>query len=195
MMSYFKWWLILPALLMACMPPTDVKSSRTSVGLPDLPNIYSSIKRYEAEDALSPGKGTQASKIAVLIDDKDASGGKALRFATTSPAPVGYVVMWGPYETLPAGDYVAIYRLKVSDNNFVMPMLALQVTAQNAQQASPQVISKIDLIGKSFPEQERYFLFTLPFRLDGEARVEMRILWYTLTDLDVDYRSIATPLP
>lgn len=140
---------------------------------------------------MTPGKGTQSSRIATLIEDKAASDGKALRFATTSPAPPGFVVLWGPYQTLAAGDYVALYRMRVSDNNFAIPIVETEVTEESEQQTSPKVIAKAELTGKSFPEPDRFFIFALPFHLERDARIELRILWFTKTDLDVDYRAIS----
>jgi hypothetical protein len=101
------------------------------------------------------------------------------------------VVLWGPYETLPPGDYVALFRMRIADNDFAIPLVVVEVTAEGEQQANPRVIAKADLTGRSFPEPDRFFIFPQPFHLDKEARVELRILWYTKTDLDVDYRAIA----
>jgi len=179
------------AFLLACVPPSDVKAGNNLTGVSEVPSYLVQIRHYEAEDAMVPGRGTQTCRIATLIDDKAASGEKALRFATTSPAPPGYVVLWGPYETLPPGDYVALFRMRISDNDFAIPLVVVEVTEESEQQANPKVIAKADLTGKSFPETGRFFIFPQPFHLDREARVELRILWYTKTDLDVDYRAIA----
>ena len=179
------------ALMLACVPPSDVKAGNSFTGVSEVPPYLTQIYHYEAEDALTPGKGTQSTRIATLIEDKAASDGKAVRFATTSPAPPGFVVLWGPFQTLPPGDYVALYRMRVSDNNFAIPIVEIEVTEESVQQTSPKVIAKAELTGSSFPESDRFFIFALPFHLDSEVRIELRILWFTKTDLDVDYRAIS----
>jgi hypothetical protein len=189
--SLYLLTLLTTAIILACVPPSEVKVGNSITGVGEVPSYLSQIRHYEAEDAMVPGRGTQTCRIATMIDDKDASGGKALHFATTSPAPPGYVVLWGPYEMLPPGDYVALFRMRIADNDFAIPLVVVEVTAEGEQQANPMVIAKADLTGRSFPESGRFFIFPQPFHLDKEARVELRILWYTKTDLDVDYRAIA----
>jgi hypothetical protein len=189
--SIYSLALVPLAILLACVPASDVKTGNSITGVAEAPSYLTQLRHYEAEDAMVPGRGTQTCRIATMLEDQAASGGKALHFATTSPAPPGYVVLWGPYETLPPGDYVALFRMRISDNNFAIPLVVTEVTEESEQQADPKVIAKADLTGKSFPEAGRFFIFPQPFHLDRDARIELRILWYTKTDLDVDYRAIA----
>jgi len=179
------------ALLLACVPPSEVKAEHSITGISEVPPYLTQIYHYEAEDAMTPGKGTESSHNATVIEDKAASEGKALRFATTSPAPPGFVVLWGPFQPLPPGDYVALYRMRVPDNDFAIPIVETEVTEESEQQTSPKVIAKAELTGKSFPEIDRFFIFAQPFHLDRDARIELRVLWFTKTDLDVDYRAIS----
>jgi hypothetical protein len=179
------------AILLACVPASDVKAGNTITGIAEIPSFLAQINHYEAEDAMVPGSGTQTCRIATLIEDEAASGGKALHFATISPAPPGYVVLWGPYQPLPPGDYAALFRMRISDNDFAVPLAAVEVTEESEQQTNPKVIAKAELTGRSFPEAGRFFIFFQPFHVDKEARVELRILWYAKTELDVDYRAIA----
>ena len=185
--------LILSLIIGACVPNAKVESSNKLTIDPKMPDSLQQIKRYEAEQTKTSGENAQTIPEAQIIDHDGASNFKALHYPQKAPRPNGDVVIWGPYETLQAGDYAAIYRISLSDVDYVIPLVSVDVTAEEATSGKPQVIAKADLPGTKFDEAGRFLIVTLPFKLTRQARVELRVRWYGQTDMDLDYRAIAIP--
>ena len=186
-------FILLVTLLPACAPRTPVKSPVSVDSNAELPDTLEQIRRFEAEDTPIKTGFAQAGDGFIIIDDPGASHGKALHYPIDAPRLDSDVILWGPYEELEAGSYVAIWRMRVSDNGFIVPVAALEVTSEDKSNAKSEQAAKADLTGKEFPEAGRFFLFSLPFQLKQTSRVELRLRWYGQTDIDVDYRAIAIP--
>lgn len=185
--------ILLVTLLPACAPRTPVKSPVTVESNAEIPDTLEQIRRIEAEDTPIKTGFAQAGDGFIIIDDPGASRGKALHYPIDAPRLDSDVILWGPYEELEAGSYVAIWRIRISDNGFIVPVAALEVTSEDKSNAKSEQAAKAELTGKEFPEAGRFFIFSLPFQLKQTSRVELRLRWYGQTDIDVDYRAIAIP--
>ena len=92
----------------------------------------------------------------------------------------GYVV-FGPYQTFPAGDYQAHFRLKVSDRT-QGPVVRLDVSAQRGQ----MIFSQKEISGSDFTAAGQYREFSLPFTLKEEEELEFRIYTYNRIPFYID---------
>ena len=159
-----------------CQIPREIIDEMT----PNSPNLnfikttFTPVKTWEAENY-----GYQTGKI---IKDTEASNGKAI--SSTLEEHSSGTMLFGQYEDLPAGNYIAFFRLKSGNpitNNYIA---RLDATCNYANTEITSVtISKNEFNGES------YTVIPLIFTLDNmnNKGVEVRILWTNNTaSLTVD---------
>lgn len=96
------------------------------------------------------------------VADPDASGGRAAEVSRRT----GYVNSWHNYRTLEPGDYEAVFRLKVSDNQ--SPHVIFHLVIENGGAQRP-------VRANEFTAPRRYQDFTVPFSITRPALVSTPI--------------------
>ncbi len=124
--------------------------------------------------------------IARLVKDKEASKGAAI-FADCRLDPADYLIS-GPYRRYPAGEYEAVFRLKVG-KRISHPVADLAVT----KGYSRDVIAASSISGLDFLDSGAYQEFRLPFSLRKPEVLEFLVFFKKRADLWIDSISIATP--
>jgi len=145
---------------------TGVKMN-SKTGLPELALMY------KAED--------MSSQVHSIVDDPDAHGGTA-RHASLDKHPVCHLV-YGPYDTLPAGKYRVCYRLKTSDCLTTEVITKIDIAAQ----CGNIILNQKEIKGNEFSSGDLYQTFYLNFVLNRETPdIEYRVFFTNKADLCVD---------
>ena len=113
-------------------------------------------------------------KLGSKTSDEGALGGAAWVAAPGRDEPGDHLI-YGPYQSLPEGNYVAAFRLKV-DRIVGAPVAELDVFNFYAPPGR-QVAARIIVKGSDFRKPGRYRWFLLPFRWEGEGKAEYRVKW------------------
>lgn len=134
---------------------------------------------YEAEDYRHPPGQTR--------EDAQASGGRAV--LVERQAPAGDIV-YGQYDFLPAGDYVARFRLRLAGVSGIGPVARLDVARGGGRVLASRQVKTADLGGPAYQDVE------VPFRLErADKDMECRVAFLPgAADLYIDRISIA-PAP
>src|SRR5688572_5100834 len=106
-----------------------------------------------------PGKFSQ------VVDDPAAMKGEAKYARQTGTRDH---MVYGPYEKLRAGDYVAVFRVKVGSNTVPERILRLDVRGAAHGQR--------DLRGTEFSQPLTYQTFAVPFKVRVKEKIEYRVL-------------------
>ena len=117
--------------------------------------------------------------LAKPVQDPQAVQGWALLTDPQIEHP-GYCV-FGPYQTFPAGAYLAHFRLKVSDRT-PGPVVRLDVSAQRGQ----IVFNQKEISGGDFRAAGQYQEFSLPFTLKEEEELEFRLYTHNRLPFYID---------
>jgi hypothetical protein len=115
------------------------------------------------------------------VTDAQATNGDAKRRLSSAPSTTFF---YGPYTTIPAGTYIAYFRLKVANNSSGSTILYIDIT--NAVIPG----GGIYLSPNSFTASNRYQYFKIPFIVtDPTAVMEFRGLSFVsgITDLFLDH--------
>jgi hypothetical protein len=134
---------------------------------------------YEAEDySHPPGQVRQ---------DSQASGGKAV--VVDRQAPAGNII-YGQYDYLPAGSYLARFRLRLADVGGQGPVARLEVAKGGGQVVASRQVTPKDLSGDGYQELE------LPFSLEqADKDLECRVAFLPgVAELHIDRIGVA-PAP
>ena len=126
-------------------------------------------------DELADGDGSSTT-----VGNSDATNGNAKRRLATAP---GGTMWYGPYTTIPAGTYIAHFRLKVADNSSGAQILTIDVT--NVVSAGGVAIRP-----NAFAASNRYQYFKIPFTVtDPTSVIEFRGLSFVggVTDIYLDH--------
>jgi len=124
--------------------------------------------------------------IGHLIKEKEASKG-AVIFGDCRMDPADYLIS-GPYRRYPAGEYEAVFRLKVG-KRIPHPIASLAVT----KGYSRSVVAERTISGVDFLDSGAYQEFTLAFSLRKPEVLEFLVSFKKKADLWIDSISIATP--
>ncbi len=122
-----------------------------------------------------------AHSIGEVVDDPSSPYGAALK-ATQRDASGGMLV-YGPYLTLMAGEYKAVFRLKAGART-QEPVASLEVTTDLGR----KIIGRLSVTGLDFPESGKWKVFELPFSIQGEPveNVELRVIYLGGVDVYAD---------
>jgi hypothetical protein len=115
------------------------------------------------------------------VSDAQATNGDAKRRLSSAPSTTFF---YGPYTTIPAGTYIAYFRLKVTNNSSGSTILYMDIT--NAVVPG----GGIYISPSSFTASNRYQYFKIPFIVtDPTAVMEFRGLSFVsgITDLFLDH--------
>jgi len=113
---------------------------------------------FQAEDLQS--------KIGDVIDDQEAINGRC-RFVTLMGFPDH--IVYGPYEVLERGDYVAFFRIKIGEEYPEVPILILDVFSDG--EYASRIVS-----AQEFLRRLKYQVFGLRFTTEGGKKKEYRVL-------------------
>ncbi len=114
------------------------------------------------------------------VKDPEASGGLA-RFCDVMNAGSD-LMLYGQYQSLPAGKYVAVYRIRITKSSFPED-IAVSLNASANAGGVNYGASRFRI--KDF--NEGYTLFPIPFEvLEGHARIEALVRWSQNCDIWVD---------
>lgn len=94
----------------------------------------------------------------------------------------GYLT-YGPWRKYPTGNYKAVFRLKVADNQ----NNDLAATIDVAAKKGDIILSEKKLKGQQFQKENTYQNFTLPFKLKEPTRIEFRTYFHKNTSICIDY--------
>ena len=126
-------------------------------------------------DELSDGDGSNAT-----VSDTTATNGDAKRRLSSASSNTFF---YGPYQTIPAGTYIAYFRLKVASNASASQILTLDIT--NVTSAG-----SIPILPNAFAASNRYQYFKINFTVtDPTLQLEFRGLSFVtgITDLYLDH--------
>lgn len=102
----------------------------------------------------------------------------------------GYAILngsvWGPYEELAEGEYVASFRLKVDNNKYDREVAMIDV----AEGGTGKPFTRKSLLQTDFTSQDEYQIFTLAFTLDKTTQLEFRVFYKNSTNLWVDNMTV-----
>ena len=140
----------------------------------DIPSEYQNSKiifdrQFEAEDL--PGL------IGGILEDKTASG-ERMRAVTSENSNAGHVV-YGPYYQIPAGKYLALFKVKRLDDSNKELNAYVDVC-----KAGAEYMSKHDLINSELPVGEFVNIF-LPFTTKYQP-IETRLFWTSGASVALD---------
>ncbi|MEA3369339.1 MAG: hypothetical protein U9Q24_03175 [Candidatus Ratteibacteria bacterium] len=139
----------------------------TQTGFPELALVY------EAEDLSSLAQ--------TVVDDAEAHNHKARRALTDENSP--FSLVYGPYDTLPAGKYRACFRLKSADCSTSETVAKIDV----ASQIGEDILSQKNIRGNEFSYAGQYQTFCLKFTLEKRtSHLEYRVFFTDKADLWVD---------
>jgi hypothetical protein len=153
-------------------------------------NYENNFKYYSDFFNTSAVKGAHLSLphgIGEVVDDPSSPYGAAVR-ATQRDASGGALV-YGPYLTLMAGEYKAVFRLKTGARTRE-PVASLEVTADLGR----KIIGRMSLTGLDFPESGKWKVFELPFSIHGESveKIELRVIYLGGVDIFADMTKLET---
>lgn len=94
------------------------------------------------------------------------------------------LLAYGPFFELPKGDYIAGFRIKISDNNIDKAVVRIDVN--NPEKKEPLIAEK-SICGMEFDKPKQYRDFFLQFTHDGIGKLEFRAHYLGETDVWVDY--------
>jgi hypothetical protein len=127
-------------------------------------------------DEMANGDGSNTS-----VTDTQATNGNAKRRLSSAASTTFF---YGPYTTIPAGTYIAYFRLKVTNNSSGSTILYMDIT--NAVIPG----GGIYISPSSFTTSNRYQYFKIPFIVtDPTAVMEFRGLSFVggITDIFLDH--------
>jgi len=141
--------------------------------LKELPKgTYTKIKFYEAE-LLSHGPNTGSEK-----QDVQASGKKC--WASVSGKHVEGHAIYGPYEELEEGRYVAFFRIKLLQDAGDEPVMALDACVEYGQ----NVLAQREVMGEDLLK-DRFVQIPLLFEYSG-GDLETRVFWHGFYSFAID---------
>lgn len=121
-----------------------------------------------------------------LVSDPTAKGGTAMFRSTSS----GNNTFWyGPYNHIPAGNYIMQVRLKVSSNQVDSRLLTLDVN----NGANGYVFASLPIKPNMFKTSNEWQIFSFPFQIpESGTMTELRGVGFQsgLTDIYMDYVNI-----
>ncbi len=117
--------------------------------------------------------------IARRVEEKSASKGAAV-FADCRTAPADYLIS-GPYRRYPAGEYEAVFRLKVG-KRIPQPVASIAVT----KGYSRRIIAERTISGLDFSNSGTYEEFRLPFTITKPEVLEFLVGFKKNTDIWID---------
>lgn len=125
------------------------------------------------------------SSNAEILDDSTSVSGRVLRHKATSPPQNAF--WFGPYDTLPPGNYTVSYDLKVS-SLVNEPLVTLDVLTQG------EIIASTLIYSSNFTQPSVWQNFTLQFELKQPVSdIEFRGMYVTnVTDIYIDYIDVNT---
>lgn len=101
---------------------------------------------------------------------------------------IGGFLTYGPYMELPAGEYLALFRLKGEDFQPGKRLATLEVMTDKRE------LARVKLFGKDFIEPGVFQEFKVPFTLDKAGEVEFRTYFHGLSGkLFVDNITVLVP--
>ncbi len=115
--------------------------------------------------------------------DPGAQGGRAWEARVGIDAPNNEMI-YGPYFPVPAGDYVALYRLKLGESAGEEPVAHLDAAVNNGQ----DILATRDLRGSDLTPG-RWAQAPLAFHCPG-GRLECRLSWSGYASLQIDTISL-----
>jgi len=128
-------------------------------------------KKYEGEDL-----SWQSQLNVQDVSDNDAENGIAAKITDAGATGSGFI--YGPYDsTLTNGkDYLAVFRIKVSDNTVTDNIFYLDINEGSG--GSGRIAGPIYIKGTDFPSSNVYKDFAIPFTHDGTGNIETRLYYY-----------------
>jgi hypothetical protein len=174
---------VLIAMLTCCLAMPAATANEVC-GLPD-----SVAKEVWTYDSLPAGSYTKALAMECeapdyshatghAVDDDDASGGRAWGAGVDGDKP-GFLI-YGPYADMPAGDYVAFFRIKITEEPG--DDLLAHLDASNAQ--GNEILAERDLTTAE-PLGNGYVQVPLAFHHPG-GKLECRLRWNGAVAMRVD---------
>lgn len=114
-----------------------------------------------------------------IVADEDASAGKAAHASVGDPENM---LIYGPYEFFPSGQYVAKFRMKIgATTEATVPVVSIDVYG-----AGSGVFTVRPLLSSDFKEVHRYRTFHLRFRNPVQQALQFRVYFPGVTELWVD---------
>jgi hypothetical protein len=121
-----------------------------------------------------------------IVDDSTASGGKAIKRPSTASSGT----MWyGPYTTVPGGNYWALYRLKVASNTSTSNVLKLDVSVTRGGNSNV-VLGYRYIKPSNFDASNTWQVFAVPVEIrNDDTNVEIRGMEFQtgITDVYCDW--------
>ncbi|MHC4321629.1 MAG: T9SS type A sorting domain-containing protein, partial [Planctomycetota bacterium] len=146
---------------------------------------------------LASGYGWHAGEV---IQDTDAVGAEAVLFSNASTDFVE--IIQGPFINMAPGDYKAVLRLKVADNQSTVDFVEISVSRANRAGLSNQIIgftefTRHKIAPADFEEPNTYKLIKVPFKLDSFTTGLEIIVSHRgdETDLTADYIQFTKTIP
>ncbi len=133
---------------------------------------YQLLHSWEGEQDFSHNGGE-------AVEDAQASDGKAW-LATSKNSQPGVQVIFGPYAEIPAGDYIAFFRLKLLGEAGDEPVATLDACVDYAK----TMLNSVTIYGSDLP-LNRYAFVPLPFHYD-KGKLECRVGWAGNASLMID---------
>ncbi len=115
------------------------------------------------------------------VFDQEASGKRAAYYGVEGEDKPAHLI-YGPYKRFPQGEYEAVFRLKVGDNELDQEAALLDVCARGSVYRAKKILKATD-----FHEKNTYQDFSLNFHNPGEEKnLEFRVWATGKVDLWVD---------
>lgn|GEM_PF-1234163 len=119
-------------------------------------------------------------QVGGVVEDREASWGEALH---AGRADTGGFLCYGPYDILPAGEYRALFRLKVGEGGARGAVVAaIDVAADTGQ----TVLARQEIRTEDFDIPGRYQEFELEFTNPKTQALEFRVYFTDVAELWVD---------
>ncbi len=133
---------------------------------------YRLVQEWEAERDFSHRTGRR-------VDDLEASGNAAWEVKIGEDAPNSYA-LFGPYADVPAGDYVAFFRIKLLDE----PVRDFAVEVDACVEYGRRILNSFEVADIELV-QGKYVQVPLAFRSPG-GKLECRVVWRGNVSLRID---------
>jgi hypothetical protein len=118
----------------------------------------------------------------IVVNDTDALSGQSVLFSQGAPTFGTYGPVW---MSLAPGNYTAVYRLKVTDNQPTAPVASLLVTENST---SPVTLAQRTVSSSDFDQPGKFQDFTVNFTLgDLSQGIQIKMTYYNSTNLYIDY--------
>jgi len=130
------------------------------------------VAQWEAEKDFAHNAGRK-------VDDEDASGKAAWEVRAGEDSPNAHA-LYGPYADMPAGDYVAFFRIKLLDE----PVRDYAVEVDACVEYGRRVLNSLEVADVDLV-RGKYVQVPLAFR-SPEGKLECRVFWRGNVSLRVD---------